>query len=65
MRYHMVYGQALTKIKVNNLINKTKFKGMLVTVDFEYNGSEYRIEQVVLNVFRLMRDGHDMKRDTR
>ena len=40
-----LYGQALTKIKVNNLINKTNGKGMLVSVDFEYNGSEYRIER--------------------
>ena len=56
-----LYGQALTKIKVNNLINKTNGKGMLVTVDFEYNGSEYRIERGRSpNVFRLMRDGHDM-----
>ena len=56
-----LYGQALTKIKINNLINKTNGKGMLVTVDFEYNGSEYRIERGRSpNVFRLMRDGLDM-----
>lgn len=56
-----LYGQALTKIKVNNLINKTNGKGMLVSVDFEYNGSEYRIERGRSpNVFRLMRDGIDM-----
>ena len=56
-----LYGNALTNIKKNNLINKTNGKGMLVTVDFEYNGSEYRIERGRSpNVFRLMRDGHDM-----
>ena len=56
-----LYGNALTNIKKNNLINKTNGKGMLVTVDFEYNGSEYRIERGRSpNVFKLMRDGHDM-----
>ena len=56
-----LYGQALTKIKVNNLINKTNSKGMMVTVDFEYNGSDYRIERGRSpNVFRLIRDGYDM-----
>jgi DNA repair exonuclease SbcCD ATPase subunit len=52
-----LYGNALTNIKKNNLINKTNGKGMLVTVDFEYNGSEYRIERGRSpNVFRLKRD---------
>lgn len=56
-----LYGQALTKIKINNLINKTNGKGMLVTVDFEYNGSNYRIERGRSpNVFRLKRDGIDL-----
>ena len=56
-----LYGNALTNIKKNNLINKTNGKGMLVTVDFEYNGNDYRIERGRSpNVFRLMRDGHDM-----
>ena len=56
-----LYGNALTNIKKDNLINKTNSKQMMVTVDFEYNGSEYRIERGRRpNVFRLMRDGHDM-----
>jgi DNA repair exonuclease SbcCD ATPase subunit len=56
-----LYGNALTNIKKNNLINKTNGKGMLVTVDFEYNGSEYRIERGRSpNVFKLKRDGVDM-----
>ena len=34
---------------------------MLVTIDFEYNGSQYRIERGRRpNVFRLMRDGIDL-----
>lgn len=58
---YALYGNALTNIKKNNLINKTNGKGMLVTADFEYNGNEYRIERGRSpNVFRLVRDGIDM-----
>ena len=40
-----LYGIALTNIKRDNLINKTNSKGMLVTVEFERNGINYRIER--------------------
>tara|TARA_R110000868_G_scaffold29533_4_gene109843 strand:- start:3973 stop:5742 length:1770 start_codon:yes stop_codon:yes gene_type:complete len=40
-----LYGEALTNIKRDNLINKTNAKGMIVTVDFDINGKEYRIER--------------------
>jgi DNA repair exonuclease SbcCD ATPase subunit len=40
-----LYGNALTNIKKDNLINKTNTKGMMVTVDFEVNGVNYRIER--------------------
>jgi len=40
-----LYGQALTNIKKDNLINKTNGKNMIVTIDFEVNGVEYRIER--------------------
>jgi DNA repair exonuclease SbcCD ATPase subunit len=39
------YGQALTNIKKDNLINKTNGKNMLVTVDFECDNKSYRIER--------------------
>ena len=56
-----LYGNALTNIRKDNLINKTNAKNMLVTIDFEYNGSQYRIERGRRpNVFRLMRDGIDL-----
>ena len=56
-----LYGNALTNIKKNNLINKTNSKGMLVTVDFEFNGGDYRIERGRSpNIFRLKRDGIDL-----
>ena len=42
---YALYGQALTNIKKNNLINKTNSKGMLVTLNFEKNGVTYRIER--------------------
>jgi len=42
---YALYGQALTNIKRNNLINKTNSKGMLVTLSFEKNGTDYRIER--------------------
>ena len=42
---YALYGQALTNIKRNNLINKTNSKGMLVTLHFEKNNTDYRIER--------------------
>ena len=42
---YAMYGQALTNIKRNNLINKTNSKGMLVTLHFEKDGQDYRIER--------------------
>ena len=40
-----LYGEALTNIRRDNLINKTNAKGMIITVDFDINGKEYRIER--------------------
>ncbi len=42
---YALYGTALTNIKRNNLINKTNSKGMLVTLHFEKNGVDYRVER--------------------
>ena len=42
---YALYGTALTNIKRNNLINKTNSKGMVVSLDFEKDGQEYRIER--------------------
>jgi DNA repair exonuclease SbcCD ATPase subunit len=42
---YALYGQALTNIRKDNLVNKTNQKAMLVTIDFEVNGIEYRIER--------------------
>jgi DNA repair exonuclease SbcCD ATPase subunit len=42
---YALYGQALTNIRRENLINKTNSKAMLVTVEFEKDGNTYRIER--------------------
>jgi DNA repair exonuclease SbcCD ATPase subunit len=40
-----LFGNALTNIKKDNLINKINNKNMLVTLAFEKNGVDYRIER--------------------
>jgi len=42
---YALYGSALTNIKKDNLINKTNSKNMLVTIEFEKDGTDYRIER--------------------
>ena len=42
---YALYGQALTKIRVDNLINKTNGKNMLVCLEFEKNDKKYKIER--------------------
>ena len=42
---YALYGEALTRIRKENLINKTNGKDMLVTVEFEKEGRSYRIER--------------------
>jgi DNA repair exonuclease SbcCD ATPase subunit len=42
---YALYGQALTNIRKENLINKTNGKAMLVTVKFEVDGVNFRIER--------------------
>ena len=57
-----LYGQALTNIKRNNLINKTNSKGMLVTLNFEKAGNKYRIERGRSpNVLKFYINDHEQK----
>ena len=42
---YALYGQALSNIRKDNLVNKTNGKNMLVSLDFNVNGQEYRIER--------------------
>lgn len=42
---YALYGEALTNIKRDNLINKTNGKQMMTSVDFSIAGNDYRIER--------------------
>jgi len=42
---YALYGQALSNIKKDNLVNKTNAKNMLVGLDFHVAGQDYRIER--------------------
>ena len=42
---YALYGNALTKIKLGNLINKTNENGMLVSIEFSKNNIDYKIER--------------------
>jgi len=42
---YAIFGNALTNIRKDNLVNKTNSKQMLVTLDFDVEGTQYRIER--------------------
>ena len=42
---YALYGQALSNIRKDNLVNKTNGKNMLVSLDFSVNSQQYRIER--------------------
>lgn len=42
---YALYGQALSNIRKDNLVNKTNAKHMLVSLDFSVAGKEYKIER--------------------
>jgi DNA repair exonuclease SbcCD ATPase subunit len=57
---YALYGDALTNIRKDNLINKTNGKGMITTVEFEIQGKQYRIERGRRpNILKLYIDGED------
>jgi DNA repair exonuclease SbcCD ATPase subunit len=59
---YALYGQALTNIRRENLINKTNAKAMLVTVEFDAGGQSYRIERGRKpNVLRLYVNNEEQK----
>jgi len=59
---YALYGQALTNIRKENLINKVNSKGMLVTVEFEKGGNKYRIERGRKpNILRLFVNDNQLK----
>jgi DNA repair exonuclease SbcCD ATPase subunit len=59
---YALYGQALTNIKRENLINKINGKAMLVTVEFDKDGNTYRIERGRKpNVLKLFVNDNQLK----
>ena len=42
---YALYGQALSNIRKDNLVNKTNAKHMLVSLDFSAGGKDYKIER--------------------
>ena len=59
---YALYGQALTNIRKENLINKTNAKHLLVTVEFEVNGQAFRIERGRKpNILRLFVNDQEQK----
>ena len=61
---YALYGQALTNIRKENLINKTNNKAMLVTVEFEKDGNLYRIERGRKpNILKLFVNDQQLKDD--
>jgi DNA repair exonuclease SbcCD ATPase subunit len=42
---YALYGNALSNIRKDNLVNKTNGKGMLVSLDFKVNNQDYKIER--------------------
>ena len=57
------YGDALTNIRKDNLVNKTNNKDMLVAIEFEKNGIRYKIERGRKpQVLRFYRD--DIEQDS-
>ena len=56
---YAIYGNALTNIKKDNLVNKINSKGMLVTMSFEKDGATYHIERGRKpNVLKFSVNGH-------
>lgn len=62
---YALYGLPLTKIKIDNLINKINSKNMMVSIDFEQDGTSYRIERGRKpNIFRFIVNGLESKMGT-
>ena len=59
---YSIFGQALTNIRKENLINKINGKNMLVTIEFAQHGNRYRIERGRKpNILRLFVNDKEQK----
>ncbi|MGL5134883.1 MAG: AAA family ATPase, partial [Planktothrix sp.] len=55
---YALYGASLSNIRKDNLINATNMKNMLVTLTFEVNGVDYRIERGRKpGIFKFIKNG--------
>jgi len=62
---YVLYGNALTNIRKDNLINKTNSKNMLVTCEFESQGHNYKIERGRKpNVLKFLVDNRELDQNT-
>lgn len=60
-----LYGKPLTKIKADNLVNNINNKGMMVSIEFEKEGTTYRIERGRKpQVLRFFVGGQEQKEET-
>lgn len=60
-----LYGQSLANIKINNLVNHINQKNMSVSVEFEKDGHQYRIERGRKpNFFRYVVDNKNIDEST-
>lgn len=58
-----LYGQAVTDIRKDNLVNKTNAKNMMVTVEFKKNGHSYKVERGRKpNIFRFLVDDSEVNK---
>lgn len=61
---YALFGTALTNIRKDNLVNSTNMKNMLVTISFEVNGIDYRIERGRKpGIFKFIKDGIESSTD--
>ncbi len=59
-----LYGQPLTKIKVGNLINNINQKAMFVVVEFDRDGTSYRVERGKKpDILKFYKNGEEVKND--
>ena len=59
---YALFGQALSNIKKDNMINKTNGKNMLVSIDFDVDGHSYRIERGRKpNILKFYVDNHEQE----
>ena len=62
---YALYGEALTNIRRDNLINKTNGKNMVVSVEFEKSGVQYKIERARRSNFLKFYVNGEEKEDPR